>query len=235
MKLDQLQSMHQNPKLNDEYEQYYHQYYNQAFEYGKGTEDILNLISSVKLTGTNRWLDLGSGSMSLFWSIPLLGVNEIYCVDINPEAFYFLELLKKRKEYPQCYYDVLKMFDQRVEKLHYFFDKLLDVNCFDALNEWPRHYDSIKFDLITQFGLFGLCEDKITYLKSLMLAWKSLSQGGTFIGANWKRKKNGCQYLDTSIIQLLGVDAKVQYNEYHTFEDDPEYDGVLIWQLVKVK
>lgn len=220
------------------YKSYFENNFNSHFEYNLGTEIILNHIASVKTA--NNWIDLGAGASTLFWALPLKTVNNIYCNEVTIEPLYLLnrEILNK-KELPVCYYDVLNIYDCTPLHVDYLKSKMINFHIFDIMSEWS--INQVSFDLITQFGTFGLSKDKEMYLKCMNNAYVNLSVGGQMIGANWILKKSYAEergidnrYLDTSIIETFAKDEKyvVIDNQVVNIADN-NYEGVLIWHLKK--
>jgi methylase of polypeptide subunit release factors len=67
---------------------YWERYYSSGFVFGLGTEHILTALQ--QLPSARTWLDLGSGSESLLWSIAL-DVRRLIAVDLDSHR---LDLLR---------------------------------------------------------------------------------------------------------------------------------------------
>ncbi len=66
---------------------YWERYYSGEFIFGLGTEHILTALQQLPSAGT--WLDLGSGSESLLWSIAL-DAQRLVAVDLDPHRLNLL-------------------------------------------------------------------------------------------------------------------------------------------------
>lgn len=220
------------------YESYFENNFNSHFEYNLGSDIILNHIANVETA--NNWIDLGAGASTLFWALPLKTVKNIYCNEVTIEPLYVLnrEILNK-KELPICYYDVLDIYGHSRLHTDYLKSRMTHFYIFDVMGEWS--INQVSFDLITQFGTFGLSKDKETYIKCMNNAFANLSVGGHMIGANWILKERYAKergihnhYLDTSIVDRFAKDEKcvVIDNQIVNIVDN-NYKGVLIWHLKK--
>ncbi len=220
------------------YESYFHNNFNSHFEYNLGTDVLLNHIADMNTI--NNWIDLGAGASTLFWALPLKTVSNIYCNEVTVEPLYILnrEILSK-KELPFCYYDVLNIYNREQFHLDYLKSRMNDFYIFDVMNEWK--INQVDFDLITQFGTFGLSKNKEMYIKCMNNAFDNLSVGGYMIGANWILKERYAKergidnhYLDISIVESFRKKNKcvVVDNQVVNIVDN-NYESVLIWCLKK--
>lgn len=228
--------------LDDKRLNYYHEYFrsnfNSDFQTGYGTELILDIINS--LNDVENWIDIGGGTSTLFWSIPLKKVNQIYCNDLYAEAYYVLnEEVLKQNNFPKCYLDICEIYQINRKKLMSYKSKINKVYIFDALSEW--NIDKKTFDLITQFGTFGLSPNAEAYLKSIQYSYSNLETKGHFIGANWLFNKEYAQirgidnsYLNERLISAFALEnnCRILRNQFYPIKDI-NYSGVLIWHIIK--
>lgn len=220
------------------YENYFRDNFNSHFEYNVGTDIILNHIAD--LGDICNWIDLGAGASTLFWALPLHKVDNIYCNEVAVEPFSILdrEILRKN-ELPNCYLDVLEMFKFDLSHVDYLKSKMKNFHIFDAMKKWS--VDSISFDLITQFGTFGLSKDIDAYIRCMDYAFDNLCVGGQMVGANWIFKRDYSiernidnHYLNSDIIERFSMSQECTIIENQLINIiDPNYDGILIWKLKK--
>lgn len=159
-------------------------YYNEAFIYGMGTEDIISALRLIPPVGT--WLDLGAGSESLFWSIAL-SARTLLAVDADPQRLDLLKELAAHSEPRGAYRTVLEMcgrttadFAERQTRLT---TARADCLTGEPLVLPPAPQDG--FDLVTQFGLFGLTPDPERFRSCWAHAHAWLKVSGWSAGANW--------------------------------------------------
>lgn len=159
-------------------------YYNEVFIYGMGTEDIIAALRTVPPVGT--WLDLGAGSESLFWSIPL-SARSLLAVDADQQRLDLLEQVAEHSEPRGVYRTVLEMcgrtaadYDERRASL-----ATARADCLTGESLLLPQTPPGGFDLVTQFGLFGLTPDPGRFRACWTHAHSLLKVGGWTAGANW--------------------------------------------------
>jgi hypothetical protein len=160
---------------------YWDRYYNDEFIFGMGTEDILSMLSSVPPVGT--WADLGAGSESLLWAIPLRA-QRLIAVDIDTDRLRLLRTLATRARPRPAYRTALRLcgrtgadFAARCTRL----TATITADCMTGTA--PVQPGSL--DLVTQFGLLGLAHNREELLRGWRCAHAPLATGGWCAGANW--------------------------------------------------
>lgn len=223
-------------ELYDYHKDYFERYYNESFEPNKGTETILELLSNEG--GGNNWLDLGAGSTTLFWSIPMKPINNVECNDITIEALKVLNDFVVSDDVPKCYEDVLKFFEKTEEQLS---RKINYYHVFNVFEEWPKQIKK-KYDLITEFGTFGQARSEKEFIDSFVFAEKHLIKRGKLIGANWIRKK-GSQWkygIDNDFVSIGLIkkasrksEMKLEFIKECPIINDKFYNSVIVFMLKK--
>lgn len=229
-----------NPENLEYFETYRRLYYNDRFIPGQGTEAILDQLSRLGTHG--RWLDLGAGTTTLLWSIPLMEIHSIDCCDLVVEALAVLARFGASEDVPPCYADVLHAHGRTPEHLHAMRRKLRRFLVFDGLSAWPEELASDRFDLITAFGVLSTAPDPEAYSTALEAAAAHLAPGGRAIGADWLRSvafaesdEHDNSYLGRAQVLTAARRAGLRPLECsrQPIVDDPHYDAVLCWALEK--
>jgi hypothetical protein len=159
-------------------------YYNAVFRYGMGTEPIIDALR--RIPPVDDWLDLGAGSESLFWSIPL-SARTLLAVDVDRRRLDLLEQIAARPEPRGAYRTVLEMcgrtpadFAARRASL-----TTLRADCLSGEPLQLAQAPSDGFDVVTQFGLLGLTTGPDRFRSCWTRAHARLKPGGWCAGANW--------------------------------------------------
>ena len=223
---------------------YHEKYYNQAFQSGQGTEQILKLLANCDFKGD--WLDLGCGTNTLFWAIPLLkkAICSITVSDLYPEALHVLGEFKDSADISPCYKQVMQMFEVSVAEISNFRKRDWNFVCMNALQPWTE-LSHQTFDLITQLGCFGVAPMPEDFLSAVIFAVRHLRSNGVLVSANWKRSDvyvsqygGDNSYLSPQLIETLASadsDWQILYNEKILIANDPLYDFVLLWAVKNTK
>jgi len=218
------------------YESYFKKFYYHSFEKNKGTEIILDLMSDVG--SCEKWLDLGAGSTTIFWSIPMNQVGTIECNDIAFEALKVLSDFSESDFIPKCYEDISLLYNKDKCEIK---RKIGCYHIFNVFQKWPEELHS-DYDLITEFGTFGQAKSEDEFIKSVHYASLHLISGGKLVGANWVRKrgyqwKYGADndFLKTEIIEKAASEnkMKIQFLDNYKIINDELYESVLIFMLIK--
>jgi hypothetical protein len=225
-------------KLNY-FQQYFEKYFNNRFIYGYGTEDILHMIGKYDPQG--NWLDLGSGTSTLFWSIPMSRIYSINCSDISPEALKVLSDYIYSKKVPPCYREALKIFGKEEKDLDNMRERFSAFFVLDVFKDWPKYLDEKQYDLITEFGTFGLAPDSQSFTQCFGEPARHLKKDGYLIGANWIRntitiEKDGInnRYLNTELVDKAAKKFNLKIMELKLINiHDPEYVGIVTFVLKK--
>jgi hypothetical protein len=218
------------------FRQYFTEYFRDEFRPGQGTEDILDTLAQVRSAGD--WLDIGAGPCTLFWSIPLDGIRSIRCADAAPEALAVLRDFVRGDEVPRCYQQVLARFGRDAEHLAGSRQAVADYAVFDAMKPWPEPFDGMRFDLITEFGLFGLSPTPEQYRACFRHLRPRLREGGAVVGADWIRSArfiaaegHDNSYLSEQLVTRAVEEADLTLRSCRLcpIEGDESYDAVVVW------
>ena len=230
-----------NLDLNQNYyilqKEYFEKYYSDSFKLNQGTDVILETINTFCPGG--RWLDVGGGSATLFWSLMTKGITSISCSDISVEALKILyDFVNSENEPPKCYLDVIKMYGLNENIFENNKKKIKEFLIFDSLQEWPKEIYKEAYDFVTEFGVFGLSTIRKQFRECFHYLKKALSVDGISIGANWVLSKSYSQqrehdnsYISCSevirackeadLLLLRCVEVKIM--------NDDNYERVIIW------
>lgn len=220
------------------FRRYFEDYFNDEFRYGQGTEGILNTLARFGRGG--EWLDLGAGPSTLFWSIPLDDLSSVSCCDVAAEALRVLDDFVRGDEVPICYEQVLKMYGKTPAHLSSTKRKVSDYYLFDAMRPWPEELANRRYDLLTEFGLFGLAPSPERYLTCFDHLRPHLRDNARLLGADWIRSADFIReeghdnsYLSPKLIaEAAGrLDAALLHCRRHSIEGDPLYDAVIVWAM----
>jgi hypothetical protein len=223
-----------------EAQNYFHAHYYEALRPRQGLEEILVTLKIYGLSG--NWLDLGSGTSTLIWSIPLSEITSITCTDLYPETLKVLHDFVASDEIPPCYQDALKFCEKDEAHLHEMRKRIDHYEVLDALRPWEQHEKFFlqSYNLITQFGCFGLSKSEKEFIQCIGYAKKFLVQKGRLIGANWtrssslvKRAGHDNSYLTPKLIEHAAMlnQMKLLYNSQVKIDNDPDYSHVIIWVM----
>jgi hypothetical protein len=227
------------PGAREYFQQYLAEYFNMEFVHGMGTEGILDALHGCPRAG--RWLDLGAGTSTLLWSIPLRGIESVSCCDLVQEALAVLEEFVRGDKIPRCYWDVMWMYGRTAQDLRYRRELITEFLVFDTFRTWPRRLAERSFDLITAIGNFGLCATPEGYRHCFRHFPAHLASGGRVIGADWIRsdafvREEGHDntYLSVDLTRAAAADAGLEpvYCERVPIFGDRLYDAVIVWSLI---
>jgi hypothetical protein len=161
---------------------YWNRYYAASFVFGRGTEDILTALIDIPPTGT--WLDLGAGSESLLWSIPLQA-DQLIAVDLDPQRLVLLRRYAASGQPRGAYETVLKLCRRSPADFATRCGRLTATVVADCLTGQPVPFRDGSVSMVTQFGLFGLTASHRDFLTCWNSAHQPLCSGGWCAGANW--------------------------------------------------
>jgi SAM-dependent methyltransferase len=165
-------------------DEYWRRYYAEKFRSGLGTEDILAALMTIPPVAT--WVDLGCGSESMLWAIALRA-RHLVAVDMDPTRLeilgQFAELGRPRGVHTTalalCGHADLEDFLTRCRSL----TTRVRADCLTG--SLPDDLTENTFDLVTQFGLLGLCRDDEHFTTRFAEIHRLLAPGGWIAGANW--------------------------------------------------
>jgi hypothetical protein len=218
------------------YRSYFADFFHGEFRLGMGTEDILDTLAASGATGD--WMDLGSGPCTLFWSIPLMDVRSIRSVDAAPEALAVLREVVESEEVPQAFGAVLERYGRDKGHLGKMRGRVAGYHVFDAMRPWPGEFAERRFDLITEFGLFGLAPTADGYRECFRHLSERLRPGGKAIGADWIRSEkyiasagHDNTYLSQDLVAAatgeVGLDLTL--SRLCPIAGDELYDALIVW------
>ncbi len=167
-------------------QEYWERYYAEQFRYGLGTEDILAAL--MQIPPVDRWVDLGSGSESMLWAIGLR-TNSLVAVDAEPERLAILRGFTTagrprgihRTALALCGRTDPDAFAARCRSVQ----ATVTADCLAGHPVTDPYLAEDGFELVTQFGLLGLCYDERHFADCFTAAHRLLAPGGWAAGANW--------------------------------------------------
>lgn len=220
------------------FEDYRERYFNDRLMPGQGVEQILAALNEHG-GRPERWIDIGAGVTTLFWSIGVDRPKEVAVCDLVPEALHVLAKFKAGDELPGCYRDAMALLGRTEEEFSTVRRLPWTYHVFDCLTDWPSSPALAgRFDLITAIGCFGLARDAQGYETAFRSAAAKLAPNGRLIGVDWIRSRRFIEmeghdnrYLtpdltaDCANRELLRVLGLQKVN----IEGDPYYDSLIVW------
>ncbi|AOS66065.1 methyltransferase domain-containing protein [Actinoalloteichus hymeniacidonis] len=210
---------------------YWRRYYAERFRFGLGTEDILAALMTIPPIPT--WVDLGCGSESMLWAIALRA-QQLVAVDVDRTR---LKILGRFAELarPRGVHTTALALCGRAEPDDFLARcrSLVARVCADCLNgSLPADLTATAFDLVTQFGLLGLCRNDEHFTTRFAEIHRLLAPGGWTAGANWvARDRSGRVQLNRRLYQHAATQAGVHLLFLKRITTaDPEFPAV--WTYV---
>lgn len=212
-------------------EEYWRRYYAEQFRFGLGTEDILATLTAIPPVQT--WVDLGCGSESMLWAIGLCA-RQLVAVDVDRTR---LEILGQFAEVgrPRGVHTTALALCRRAEPGDFLVRcrslvARVRADCLDG--SLPDDLTETTFDLVTQFGLLGLCRNDEHFTTRFAAIHRLLAPGGWTAGANWvARDPRGRVELTHQLYQNAAAQAGVQLLLLKRITiADPEFPAV--WTYV---
>jgi hypothetical protein len=167
-------------------EEYWQRYYAEQFHFGLGTEDILAALMQIPPLDT--WADLGSGSESMLWGIAL-HTRRLVAVDADRQR---LEILRQFTAVgrPRGMHTTALRLCERTGPSDFLtrcqsLAAVVRADCLAGTLPADPHLTPGSFELITQFGLLGLCRNAEHFTTSFATIHRLLAHGGWTAGANW--------------------------------------------------
>ncbi|MGV1832996.1 hypothetical protein ACQZ6Z_26960 [Agrobacterium vitis] len=219
------------------FEDYRQRYFNDRLLPGQGVEEILQVLQQYGGT-PRRWIDIGAGVTTLFWSI---GVNqpETVCVcDLVPEALHVLAGFKASSDLPPCYREALAVTGVSEGDFNRTRSLPWDFHVMDCLKPWTSPNGMLGYDLITAIGCFGLASGPEDYETAFAAAAKHLAAGGRLIGVDWIRSRTFVEkegfdntYLSSTLIEHCAQAVELTFleNKPVMIVGDPYYDSLIVW------
>jgi hypothetical protein len=170
------------PRTIADADRYWENYYSSEFIFGLGTEHILATLQ--QLPPAQTWLDLGSGSESLLWSIAL-DARRLIAVDLDHHRLNLLRDYAAARTPRGAYQTVLDLCGLGQSDFAQRCGSLAVTVIADCLIGRPLPLQAGCADLITQFGLLGLASGPDQFRASWAACHHPLTAGGWVAGANW--------------------------------------------------
>ena len=237
MRIENMNNLDLNSEIYESQKDYFKKYYSDSFKLNQGTDIILETINTFCPGG--RWLDVGGGSATLFWSLMTREIQSISCSDISIEALKILyDFVNTKSEPPQCYCDVIDMYRLSNDIFESNKKRIKEYLVFDSLHEWPRNITEEPFDFITEFGVFGLSKSRFQFRECFKYLKKALADNGVSVGANWvlsksysKQRQHDNSYINCNEIIQACTRANLTILRCVEVEilNDSNYERVLIW------
>jgi hypothetical protein len=209
--------------------EYWARYYSGEFVFGLGTENILAALQQIPPAST--WLDLGAGSESLLWSIPL-DAQQLIAVDLDPRRLALLRGYAAARQPRGAYQTALDLCRRSPAEFARRCSCLAATVIADCLTGQPVPARDGCADLVTQFGLLGLT----TGHEQFLAAWKNCHQplavGGWTSGANWTAaSERGRVHLSSQLYAAAFDQARITplLIEHIPITSDPDFDSVWIY------
>ncbi|MFG1849603.1 class I SAM-dependent methyltransferase [Micromonospora carbonacea] len=219
-----------NGKTVHDADPYWQTYYNDAFQFGMGTEDILQALAT--LPAVHTWCDLGSGSESLLWSIPLTA-HHLIAVDIDPERLAILSRFAARRQPRPAYETALTLCNRTGADFAQRCRALAGTIVADCLASPALPLAPASTDLITQFGLLGLTTDPPHFLDAWRRAHAPLAPGGWCAGANWipePSRQHGRVALTDRLYRHAFADAGIRPHLLRRVaSSDPQFPSLWLY------
>jgi hypothetical protein len=209
--------------------QYWARYYSGQFIFGLGTENILAALQQIPPAST--WLDLGAGSESLLWSIPL-DAGRLIAVDLDSRRLALLRGYAVARQPRGAYQTALDLCDRSRADFTQRCDRLAATVIADCITGQPMPARDSCADLVTQFGLLGLTTGQEEFLAAWRNCHQPLAVGGWIAGANWtatsrRARVDLCEQLYIAAFARNGMTALLI--ERIPITDDPDFDSVWIY------
>ncbi len=210
--------------------EYWRRYYAEQFRYGQGTEDVLTSLMHIPPVDT--WVDYGSGSESLLWAIALRA-RRLIAVDLDPARLDILRQFAHSAQPRGVHTTALRLcgrsdpdaFASRCQSL----TGLVLADCLTG--RVPTELAEESLELVTQFGLLGLCRDIAHFTDRFTELHRVLSPGGWCAGANWvAREQTGRVQLTEALYQHAARQAGIHLLLLHRVPStDPDFPAVWIY------
>lgn len=167
-------------------QEYWRSYYADQFHFGQGTEDILAAL--MQIPPVDSWADLGCGSESMLWATALRA-RRLIAVDVDAQR---LEILRQfaAAERPRGVHTTALQLCGRTDPGEFLarcrsLAALVWANCLAGQLPVDPHLAPGSVELVTQFGLLGLCRTAEQFTTSFATIHTLLAPGGWTAGANW--------------------------------------------------
>jgi SAM-dependent methyltransferase len=213
--------------------EYWRRYYAERFQFGLGTEEILAALMQVPPVDT--WVDLGCGSESMLWAIALRA-RRLVAVDADPARLDILRQFTAAGRPRGVHTTALRLcgrthpddFTTRCRSL----TAAIQGDCLTG--PWPAdpRLAPGSVELVTQFGLLGLCRDTEQFAAAFARIHRLLAPEGWAAGANWvARDPSGRVELSEQLYRHAATRAGLRLLLLHRIASaDPDFPAV--WTYV---
>ena len=212
-------------------------YFNDRLIPDQGVEEILEALRDHGGRPA-RWIDLGAGVTTLFWSIGVNAPQRVFACDLVPEALKVLSSFKDSGRVPPCYTDALALMARSKAEFEAPRRAAWSYHVFDCLNAWRVPGEAEGFDLVSVIGCLGLASDPAGYETAFRAAADNIAAGGRLVGADWIRSSmfvategHDNRYLSPVLTEgcaaRLGL-TRLQVDRVQ-IQGDPYYDAVIVW------
>lgn len=216
--------------------EYHATYYADEFRYGQGTEDLLALLAG--LPPVRTWVDLGAGSESLLWAIPLRA-QALVAIDRDPQRLALLRAAAEAAAPRGVHRTALQLTERSLADWVARCRSLREVIVADLLDgELPPHpaLARASADLVTQFGLLGLAPTAEAFLARFAALHRHLlAPGGIAAGANWvatdPATANTRVRLSAPLYQRATLRARIRLHALRCLPitGDPDFSHVWLY------
>lgn len=210
--------------------------YKKPFKPNQGLEEIFEIIQ--EFSDGDSWIDLGSGATSFLWNIPMKKKNSINFVDIDMEIETLIKELQCTKYNDGCFKYAFETYSDKTASDVY--NQNYIYYTYDLLNK--KITFNQQYDLVTQFGLLGLCNNKQHFIEKTEEIINILNDNGTYIGANWvyssKRiieKQHNNTFITTELIYNIANKFNLSVEKIKKIDilNDSEFDSIILYVLKK--
>lgn len=223
------------------FEDYLDRYFNDRLIPDQGAEELLGTLRDHG-GQPDRWIDLGAGVTTLFWSIGVNAPQRIFACDLVPEALKVLSSFKVSGMVPPCYNDALALMARPRTEFDATRRAAWSYHVFDCLNAWQIPGEAAGFDLVSVIGCLGLASDPAGYETAFRAAADNLASGGRLVGADWIRSSifvasegHDNRYLSPALTE--GCAARLGLKRLQVdrvpIKGDPYYDAVIVWAFAR--
>lgn len=213
--------------------EYWDRYYADRFQYGLGTEHILGLLGRVPLVSS--WADLGCGSESMLWAIALRAAS-LVAVDADAARLAILQRFAASGEPRGVHLEALRLcgrdtpgtFPARCRTL----SRVVQADCLTGRVPADRVLRPGGFDLVTQFGLLGLCRGANHFTACFAGIHRLLGAAGWAAGANWVTRQPAARVRLTERLFHDAADRtclRLDQLTHVPITADPDFSAVWIY------
>lgn len=215
-------------------QEYWERYYAEQFRFGLGTEDVLAALMQVPPVG--MWADLGCGSESMLWAIALRA-GRLVAVDTDPQRLAILRTFTNAGRPRSVHRTALTLCGRSdPEDFPVRCRSLAATVVADCLTGRPSSDPSLPtagFELVTQFGLLGLCRDAEHFTDCFTAGHQLLEPGGWAAGANWVARDSQHRVeLTEQRYRVAAAHAGIDLLLIHRVRITADPDFTAVWTYI---